>query len=271
VWLNLLLTPPYEMAIALGVLLVTLPAGIYEMISYRRSSLMDYYFSTYLFSVARAIRGGSPVVKAFVVASEGEYGPLKPVLRAFVSRLTLGVPLQSALLALSNSLKSKISNYAVSSIRDLLNLTPRMDVFLDELGTFQSQYVELQRKRESETKIHVIIIYVSFLTFLLAVGATVKITPYSTGTIPLFSTTGSISPSLFKSMSFYVAFSESVFLGLLAGEINKGKVSAGLIHVAAMAAILLVFSYLMLFGRSRVQRSSEKRVCSSTVHVSCGA
>jgi len=241
------LSPSFEMILALIVFAVTFPVGILEMLSSRKKALIDYYFSTYLFNVARAIRGGSPVVKAFVIASDGEYGPLKPILRSFVSRLTLGIPIETALQTFSASMKSRISSYAISSIKDLMNLTPRMDSFLEELGTFQSQYVELQRKRVSETRIHVIIIYVAFFTFLLAVGATIKITPITSTGIPLFSTTSSLSPSLFRSMSFYVAFSEAVFLGLLAGEINKGSVAAGIIHVAVMALALLVFSYIMLF------------------------
>lgn len=241
------LSENFELLLGAVIFAVSFPLGVLFTLMDRKRMLMDFYFSTYLFNVARAIRGGSPLVKAFVVASEGEYGPLKPVLKAFVSRLTLGVPLQHALSSLSSALKSRISNYSIASIKDLLNLTPEMHTFLDELGTFQAQYVELQRRRESETRIHVIITYVAFFTFLLAIGATIKITPYTTSTIPLFSEKSSLSPSLFRSVSYYVALSESVFLGLLAGEINKGKATSGLLHIAVMTLVLIVFSYMFLF------------------------
>ena len=245
--LSFLLSQSFELLLASVIFAVLFPLGLFITFSDRKRILMDFYFSAYLFNVARAIRGGSPLNKAFIVASEGEYGPLKPVLRAFVSKLTLGVPLQNALSTLSKSLKSRISTYSIASIKDLLNLTPEMHVFLDELGTFQSQYVELQKRRESSTRIHVIIIYVAYFTFLLAVGATIKITPFTTGSIPLFSAKSSLSPALFRSISYYVALSESVFLGLLAGEINKGKASSGLLHVAIMTLVLIIFSYLFLF------------------------
>ena len=263
--LGLLTSQSFQLDLVGLMLAVTFPLGTYLLRSYRTKSEMESQFANYILSTARAVRGGATLPKAFMIASDGSYGKLKPTIARFVSRVRLGIPLKQALDTFKE-IKSSSVLYMTSSISSLMDLTTNMDAFLEELAQFQMTYLNMRRKRENETRIHVIIMYTAFLTFLLAMGATIEIVPATSGSIPLFSARSALNPSLFKGMIFYVALTETIFLGLLAGVVNKGNVASGVIHVAVMLALLMMFSFTVLWRArksrlaSRVSRSQPMAV-----------
>ncbi len=267
--------------ILLSTFIVAIPQFILIYQKYRDLKEMEGKFPVFLRDVIESLRSGIPLHNAIKSVSDFDYGKLSPEIKKMANQLTWGIPLENALDQFAKRVKSskrlfiniKIIKESYLSGGDVVST-------LETVSENSSILEEAEKERRSMLNQYVILMYaISFIFIGIVVAINnlmipiFEVSSMSSGQIlglsnpcdvcsgfmcivcSLYRGTAfyifSIDPSsigaYYISLFFFMSIMQSVFSGLVAGQIGENSVKAGIKHSLIMLSVTVGTFYLLVY------------------------
>lgn len=264
----------------LAVFIVVGPQILLRYEKYRALKEMEERFPSFLRDLIESIRSGMPFHKAIISAGQLDYGKLSTEIRKMSNQITWGMPLEKALNQFSERVKDSKRLYTTVKIVRESHLSGGDVVSMLESVADSSTILEdAEKEKKSTLNQYVILMYAISLIFVAIVVAINNLL------IPIFQTTGTgavgevigltnpcntcsditcnicsmfeaTSENLFSSdptsigsyyasLFFFMAIIQSIFSGLIAGQISENSIQAGFKHSLILVG-LTVGAFLIL-------------------------
>lgn len=273
-------------SIILSAFAVAGPLFFFKYMKAREIKEMEEKFPFFLRDVIEALRSGSPLHTSVMIASKYEYGKLTPEIKKMASQISWGMSFDKVLDQFAERVKaskrltivSKIIKEAYLSGGDIIST-------LETVAENMTVLDDYEKERKSLLSQYVILMYIiNFLFIGIVVGINRLMIPIFKveaigqlemiglqnpctfcsqfscvfcdilgGIASIFNLSDIRAPenmgSYYTSLFFLMAIVESIFCGLVAGEISEGSAISGVKHSIIMAIITFgSFFILVNFG-----------------------
>lgn len=239
----------------IGIVLGASPVAYFAVMRSRRTRAMENRFPDFLRDLNESYSAGMTMAQAIRVSARGDYGALNPEIRIMAHQVSWGAPFTDALRLFSDRVDTPLITRAVSLI---IKATAAGGSVKDVLGAAARDAREieaLETDRRNSMRLYVIVIYVSFFVFLGVVaalqGLLVPSLLSSSGglqgaTAGSFAVSGRLTINDFHAIYFGVGIVQSAGSAIVAGVMAEGQISAGLKHMAIMAAITVLMLGILI-------------------------
>jgi len=213
----------------------------------RRKSLIDANLPTLLRNVAESGRTGLTLTRAIEVSAERDYGPLTKELRKMVAQLTWKTPFDDALKSFADRCDTLLARRAALLISEASKTGGNIQESIETASMHVQAIQELERKRRSQMRPYILVMYISFFVFLFTVFILVT---------SFFSTFSDVSTQGFMFLAapteaytrifFHMAVIEAFLAGLAGGKMSSGSIKDGLKHsTVLMIVAFVVFGFFV--------------------------
>jgi len=230
------------------------PTGFVRGREDKRIREIEERLPDFLRDVAEGGRFGMTLAKSIVSAAKGTYGKLTPEIRRMASQIQWGVSATEALSLFSERVQTPLVNRTAALIIKASTAGGNVADVLELVATDTKEMHMLQRERRASMAAYTSVIYIAFGVFLVtvlilqstflaqmeAVGQQTQAIQQQSGGngLPGGGVQGAtISAELIpaiRDIYFYAAIVHAIGDGVLAGVIQAGKFSAGMIHAFVM-------------------------------------
>ncbi len=245
--LTFLLVGISEGVVIFAIAIVLLPLILVYETQTRRTREVERWMPDFLRGLSSAIRSGLPLSRAISTLSTTRLGALTPYLKKMQATLHWGGTSEDALTRFAESTRSVSVSRVVTLMKGSTIAGGKSDVVLDIASEDFLAAQTLERERSGAMASYMLIVYVTFATFVFTAFALCSFmftlspqTPTGVaGGIPLLS--GGMNPALVKQIFFHAVLIQGFCSGLIAGKMSGGNVLAGLKH----SLIMLVAGYVI--------------------------
>jgi len=268
-------------AVILSTFIIATPILYLRYKRFREFKEMEEKFPNFLRDLIESLRAGLPLHKAIISASKINYGTLSKEVNKMANQLSWDMPIDKVLNQFSQRMKD--SKRMTSGIQIILqSYLSGGDVVstMDSVADSQLTLIETEKEKSSSLSQYVIVMYAISFIFIGIVIAVNKLMVPIFGLSQEGSEFGLLNPcdgcaglecsvcSLFKTTSgnvfgldptsigayytalfFFMSIMQSIFSGLVAGQISEGSLVAGARHSMILASITFgVFSIFVRLG-----------------------
>jgi len=268
-------------SILLSTFIVSVPQFIFIYEKYLDIKEMEEKFPLFLRDVIETCSSGMPLHKSIISVSDFDYGKLSPEVKKLSNQLTWGMPLEKALNQMASRLKrSKRMSTNVKIIRESHLSGGDIILTLDTIAENSNTLSEAEKERKTLLSQYVVLMYAITLIFIGIVvainnlmmpifqvssqsanefgvtnpcafvnyGIMGRICALYKGTSStLFSIDPSSISAYYVALFFYMSIIQSIFSGLVAGQIGENSVRAGIKHSLIMLSITFGTFYLLIY------------------------
>lgn len=224
----------------------------------RRIAAIEAAVPDFLDRLASVNEAGMSVIESLGRVNSSDLGALDEEIEKLWTDIEWGVDAETALYRLEDRLDTptitRVTTLFANAMAASGNLARVLRIAADEAQDNR----RLKRKRKQEMFTYVIIIYLSFIVFLVIVGSLNSVlipnlpsganapamgpdSPASGG--PL-SSIASVNVEAYTLLFFHAALVQAVFSGLIAGQMGEGSIKNGAKHATVMLVIAYAFFLL---------------------------
>lgn len=263
--------------IFLSVFIIAPPQLMLRYKKYRELKEMEEKFPAFLRDLTESISAGMPFHQAVVASSKLQYGALSKEIKKISNQITWGIPLDKILDQFAERIKrSRRLFTATKIIRESYVSGGDVVSILESVADNSTMLEESEKERKSLLGQYTILLYAISLIFIVIVVAINRLM------VPIFQTsgtgefTGLVNPcgfctgftcsvcALFESTSqnifsldplsigayytslfFFMSLIQSIFCGLVAGQVGENSITAGIKHSLILVTIT-AGSFLLL-------------------------
>jgi len=226
---------------------LVLPSATYYF-DIRRKDSIDNNLPSLLRDIAEAGRTGMTLTRAIEVNAERDYGPLTEELRKTVAQLTWKVPLETALRSFSDRCDTPLARRTTLLILEASRAGGDIQESIDSVNRHIEELQSIERKRKTQMRPYIALIYISFFVFLVTVFIIVTqffATVSSMGGLG-FVGAKPVSVETYSQIFLYMAIVEAIFGGLAGGKMSSGSLKHGFKHVLVLTVIsFVVFNFFI--------------------------
>ena len=233
-----------------GLLLVFVPFAVARYFYTNRLREIERVVPDMFNRLASLNESGVEMVHALREIQKGDLGILTPEMGRVWRDIEYGMDVEQALKRLERRTKAPNIRRAVTLITNAMkasgNIGPVLRIAADESRRLNS----LRRKRETDMSIYLIITYLSFIVFLTIIFVLVETFIPAIPSRDVLEGSGlagaaaGITPQqaeTFTMLLFHASVIQATFSGLIAGQMSRGSVQDGAIHVV----VLLTLAYVL--------------------------
>jgi flagellar protein FlaJ len=224
-----------------GLLATITPVTILNYIDYSWRKAVDEHLPDLFRSIVQAQEVGMTMPRALEEAAKRDYGPLTSELKKMTVQLSWGSNFEEALLAFGRRVSTVLTQRIVPMIIEASRSGGRVEKVFDPMGKFIQTTLLLEKKRKTQTRPYIAIIYTAFFVFLFTMVLLFKTFFTSVEGVPLLPMS-TISSTDLQRIFFHMALIQGFFGGLVAGKMGEGSVSAGLKH----SLLMMLLGYVAL-------------------------
>ncbi len=267
--------------IIISLFILVTPLLLISYRKFRELKEMEEKFPSFLRDLVESLRAGLPFHKAIISTSKINYGALSKEIKKMANQLSWNVPLDKVLEQFSQRIKSSKRMYLATKIIKESHLSGgNVTSTLDSLVSSQFILVESEKEKSSMLSQYVVLMYAITLIFIVIVVAINRLM------VPIFeisqqveefgltnpcnacsgigcsvcgmfqgiaSSVFQIEPTnisaYYTSLFFLMSLVQSIFAGLVVGEISSGSMVAGIKHSLILIGIVFAtFSILVRIG-----------------------
>lgn len=235
-------------ALVLSLLVALAPSAVVEFVNNRWLRGVDANIPRLLRDVTEAVRSGVPLSKALEDASGRDYGPISRPLEAAMVKFNLTSDLEGALVWLGERLIRPAAKRMNTILIEAYSTGGRIMDVLDASVDLFTSLAEYREERDAQMRPYILVVYLGSLVFLVISWVILVqfLAPLAAASAnPFVAQAGILQNVLdinyYKAILFWAAVMEALLGGLVAGKINEGRISAGLIHSALLLMITLAF------------------------------
>jgi flagellar protein FlaJ len=263
--------------IFLSVFIIAPPQLLLRYKKYRELKEMEEKFPTFLRDLTESIAAGVPFHQAIVASSKLQYGALSKEIKKISNQISWGIPLDKILDQFAERVKRSRRLYtAIKIIRESYISGGDVVSILESVADNSTILEESEKERKSLLSQYTMLLYAISLIFIVVVVAINRLM------VPIFQTpgvgefAGLINPcgfcagftcsvctlfestaehifflpplsigAYYTSLFFFMSLIQSIFCGLVAGQVSENSVTAGIKHSLILGAIT-VGSFLLL-------------------------
>jgi len=226
---------------------LVLPSATYYF-DIRRKDSIDNNLPSLLRDIAEAGRTGMTLTRAIEVNAERDYGPLTEELRKTVAQLTWKVPLETALQSFSDRCDTPLARRTTLLILEASKAGGDIQESIDSVNRHIEELQSIERKRKTQMRPYIALIYISFFVFLVTVFIIVTQFFASVSSMGGLGFLGAkpVPVETYSQIFLYMAIVEAVFGGLAGGKMSSGSVKHGLKHVLVLTVIsFVIFNFFV--------------------------
>lgn len=237
-------------------LLAIMPAGFYDFHKKAKVKVMESEFPSLLRDIALAVKAGMPLEGAVKLTASGQYGMLSPAIRHVDFMMSWGVSFDDALLDLAEHYPAPLIRRSVATIIEAAKTGGEIGTIMDNVATDAQELKALETKRATETQPYLMVVYVSYIVFLMVVviisqffipqmqEVSKGIEGVETPGLAFKVTEEDVA--LYQELFFHGLITQGFFAGIVAGKMGGGSFLGGLRHSAIFVGIA-VFVYIVVF------------------------
>jgi len=229
-------------------------AVVWELYS-RRISKMEAALPELLDRLASLNDAGMSMVESLERVRESDLGPLSIEVDRIWRDLQYGANIDDALRRFGLRVRTTATTRVVTLLTNALRASGNVGPVLRIAGEQASSELTLRRKRRQQMLTYLVVIYISFLVFLVIIGAIQEVlvpslpnnvpTPESTDKLSVdvtaFARFGNVNKAAYTLVFFHTALAQAVLSGFIGGQIGEGSIKDGAKH----AAIMLTLAYIV--------------------------
>jgi len=226
---------------------LVLPSATYYFDNRRKDSI-DNNLPNLLRDIAEAGRTGMTLTRAIEVNAERDYGPLTEELRKTIAQLTWKVPLETALQSFSDRCDTPLARRTALLVQEASKAGGDIQESIDSVNRHIEELQSIERKRKTQMRPYIALIYISFFVFLVTVFIIVTQFFATVSSIGGLGFLGAkpVPVETYSQIFLYMAIVEAVFGGLAGGKMSSGSVKHGLKHVLVLTVIsFIVFNFFV--------------------------
>jgi len=239
-------------------------AVVWELYS-RRISKIEAALPEFLDRLSSLNEAGMSVVESFDHVRDGDLGVLSTEIERVWRDIQYGANVHDALLRLGLRVRTTATTRAVTLLTNALKASGNIGPILDIAADQAQAEIRLRRRRRSQMLTYLVVIYISFLVFLVIILAVQEVlvpslpnsvpTPSSQETSRLgvdaasVSRFGQVNKAAYTLVFFHTALIQAVTSGLIAGQLGEGSLKHGAKHAAVMLGVAYV-AFLLISSPS---------------------
>lgn len=239
-------------------LAVLLAFAVVQELHRRRIAAIEAAVPDLLDRLASTNEAGMSVIESLRRVNSSDLGALDVEVRKLWTDVEWGVDAEAALYRMENRLDAPTITRVVTLLANAMRASGDVARVLRIAADDAQETRRLKRKRRQEMLTYVVIIYLSFVVFLVIVGSlnSILIPNLPTGATapeggaaqfgggPLTSIS-EVNVDAYTLLFFHTALIQAVFSGLVAGKMGEGSVRNGAKHATALLAISYVVFLLL--------------------------
>ncbi len=241
--------------IGMGVLIGASPFVFTAIKQTKETNEKEQMFLEFARNLVESVKIGTPISKSIINLRNKSYGVLSPHIEKLSNQISLGIPLSSALRALSKDVNNKTISRALTLIGQAERAGGNIGEILESVAEAVSTSDKLKKERKATISTLIVQGYIIFLVFIIIVLVMqFKILPMLTGiggigteAAGFFGGTAvgtPVSPEELSSSFLYLLLVQGLFSGLTIGKLAEGSIKAGMKHSFA----LMLISFLVSAG-----------------------
>jgi len=225
-------------------------AVVWEIYS-RRIRRMEAALPELLERLASLNDAGMSVVEGFERVRESDLGVLSVEVDRICRDLTYGANVDDALRRFGLRVRTTATTRVVTLLTNALRASGNLAPVLRIAGEQASSELKLQRKRRQQMFTYLVVIYISFLVFLVIIVAVQEVlvpslpnnvpTPENSNRLAVnvesFARFGQVNKAAYTLVFFHTAIVQAVLSGFIAGQLGEGSLKHGAKHAAIMLAV----------------------------------
>lgn len=227
----------------------------------RRIKAIEKSVPDFLDRLASVNEAGMTVIDSIDRVRKSDLGALNPELDRTWADIKWGANVEDALKGLERRIRTKTVARIVALITNAMNASGDISRVLRIAAEQAKSDRRLKRRRKQEMVTYLVVVYISFLVFLLIVGVlntallpnlpeTEVAAEGDLGQVPgggdMISDIGSIDEAAYQLIFFHTAVIQGLLSGLIAGQMSAGDIRNGAKHGAIMMAIAYLAFLLVL-------------------------
>ncbi|QLH79174.1 type II secretion system F family protein [Halosimplex rubrum] len=239
-----------DVLIQAALLVVGSFAVVWEVYT-RRIRRLETALPELLERLASLNEAGMSVVEGFERVRESDLGVLSVEVDRICRDLTYGANVDDALRRFGLRVRTTATTRVVTLLTNALRASGNLAPVLRIAGEQASAELKLRRKRRQQMFTYLIVIYISFLVFLVIIVAVQEVlvpslpnnvpTPENTNQLAVnvgaFARFGQVNKAAYTLVFFHTAIVQAVLSGFIAGQLGEGSLKHGAKHAAIMLAV----------------------------------
>ena len=225
------------------IVVVGIPTFLIVLREERRQARIDENLPYLLREISNAQRTGMSLPRAIQESAKRHYGPLTPELRKMSSKITWGIPFSKAMEDFQVAVNTPLAQRATVLILEAERSGGNLEDIFEATEHHIQTLLNLKKEREGAMKPYVMIVYASFIIFIMVVVIlfVTFFIPFGSANISPDQTAGmfllEIDLDTLEILFLHMLAVQGFFSGLVAGKMSKMSVKAGLMHSVVMMFI----------------------------------
>jgi flagellar protein FlaJ len=248
---------------------IIIQAGLFVLITYavvrelykRRIDKIESATPEMLERLASLNEAGMSVVEGLDRVRGSDLGVLSPEIERIWRDLEYGANVDDALIRFGRRVRTTAITRVVTLLTNAMRASGEMGPILRIAAEQASAEVKLRRQRRREMLTYLVVIYISFVVFLLIIAAVNEVlVPTLPDSVPVsegggtnrlganpsaFARFGDVDKAAYTLVFFHAALIQAVAAGLIAGQLGEGSLRDGAKHAAVMLSISYVLFLLL--------------------------
>ncbi len=268
--------------IIISTFVIAAPLFFLKYKKFKEIKEMEEKFPIFLRDLIESIRAGMPFHRAILNTNKARYGALSKEVKKISDQISWGITVDKALDQFAERVKTSRRLYlAIRIIRESYLSGGNVVSTLDSVGEGQLTLVEAEKEKSSMLSQYVVLMYAIAIIFVIIVmginklmvpifkvsqqvggefgiknpcetcaGFGCQLCGMYTGTASaVFSLDPSGIAAYYTSVFFFMSMVQSIFSGLVAGQISEGSAIAGFKHSMILVGIIFgLFSIMVRLG-----------------------
>ncbi|WP_436924309.1 type II secretion system F family protein [Halosimplex amylolyticum] len=217
----------------------------------RRIRRMEAALPELLDRLASLNEAGMSIVEGIERVRESDLGVLSIEVDRIYRDVTYGANVDDALRRFGLRVRTTATTRVVTLLTNALRASGDVGPVLRIAGQQASAELKLRRKRRQQMFTYLVVIYVSFVVFLIIIVAVQEVlvpslpnnvpTPENTNRLAIdveaFARFGRVNKAAYTLVFFHTAIIQAVLSGFIAGQLGEGSLKDGAKHAAIMLAV----------------------------------
>ncbi len=223
-----------------SMIIALLPPAILDFLDYRWRKAIDRALPRLLEGVAHGQLTGLSLIRAFKEASDNVPRPLRDEIKLMLAKVSWGLSLEEALKLFERRARTPLAHRVATLIVEANRSGGYVERIFAPMAEATSTFQAMEDERKAELKPYIIIMYLSFVIFLIVTGVlyTQFFAPITTTPMPFL--TPLMDPMSCWILLYHMGVVLAVFSGLIAGILGEGRFYGGLKHIVVMLLMALV-------------------------------
>ncbi|MEI6732089.1 MAG: type II secretion system F family protein [archaeon] len=250
----------------LAVTIIVIPFVMDTILANKNEQEIDEKFLEFSRNLVESVNTGTPISKSIVNSKRNNYGVLNPFIEKLANQISLGIPVNTALMTFAEDVGSPVIGRAVALMREAERAGGQIEYILESVAKSMAEVEKLKKERKAAISTLVVQGYIIFFIFIgIMLVMQYKILPLTAG-IGSFGNMGSLSVSSITQASsapakavdiqefskplLYLLVTQGLFAGLTIGKLAEGSLKNGIKHsfILAIAALLIYTGAGVFFG-----------------------